>query len=79
MAHSVHNIERLAGKPYYTGYANVAGQMVVYRIRNLEGLTKPGMKWRGGPLSLVNGKAPPTVYGKTLAEVSAALDKLSED
>ena len=63
---SFHNIEKLAGKTHYTGYAGGA----IFRIR------KSGREWAAyhstGPCNVV------MFYGETLEKVSARLDDIAK-
>ena len=68
---SFHNIEKLAGKPHYTGYAGGA----IFRIRK-SGANNKDRTWEAyhstGPCNVV------MFYGATLEEVSARLDDIAK-
>jgi hypothetical protein len=73
MSHNFHNIERLPGKVYYTGYATRLGAQVIYHIHNVKGISKPGINWRG---HAVNSAVADLIYGKTLDEISTQLEAM---
>lgn len=69
---NLHNIEtrKFPGKNYYVGY----GAGFTWHIHNVKGLSKPGVNWRANVSSINGPTSLPFLYGKTLADISQALD-----
>lgn len=67
---NLHNVEKLPGKEYYTGY----GAGFTWRIFNVKGLSKPGANWRASVSSINGPTSLPFIYGRTLADISKELD-----
>lgn len=60
------NIEKLPGKPHYTGYG---ANGVLYHIH------KAPTGWRASPISggMIPRQFPPFIYGRTLVSISEEL------